>query len=484
MSLSLLSHPLWRSSDLGFAMPPSPHAVSVALPTWKDVIGYEEKAPEVMSKLQNGYPRFVIHNVIAELAKQLAGNKPCLPFPSEKIAKQCAIFIKQQTDESSTIVTAGDIFGVVTTQAGAKALKDFWQHTGCIVSTRQALADSTKRPANNASKETLRQELATLYGCGARDVFLFPTGMAATYAALRVLLSRRPDCPTVQIGFPYVDTIKLQQKFGSSAILLDKLDHATDDLAAIIAADHPAGCFCEIPGNPMLGSADLSQIGPLLRAQGVALVVDDVVATPINIDLTPYADLITTSLTKYASGSGDVMGGALICVPASPLYAELKHLIQDDYEDILWCEDADILAQRITSFPARMKRHNTNGEYIAEQLRVHPAVERVWYPKWEYQSAYESVRRPEGGWGSLITFITKNAEHTSAAVYDQLEICKGPSLGTDFTLACPFALLAHYTELDWAESCGIPRQLIRISVGLEEPEELWPRIKRSLDAVL
>ena len=61
-----------------------------------------------------------------------------------------------------------------------------------------------------------------------------------------------------------------------------------------------------------------------------------------------------------------------------------------------------------------------------------------------------------------------------------LAVCKGPSLGTVFTLACPFTLLAHYTELDWAESCGVSRYLIRISVGLEDPEELWSRLDRAL----
>jgi len=61
-----------------------------------------------------------------------------------------------------------------------------------------------------------------------------------------------------------------------------------------------------------------------------------------------------------------------------------------------------------------------------------------------------------------------------------LEFCKGPSLGTVFTLACPFTLLAHYTELDWAESCGVSRYLIRISIGLESPDEIW----RQLDAAL
>jgi cystathionine beta-lyase/cystathionine gamma-synthase len=78
-----------------------------------------------------------------------------------------------------------------------------------------------------------------------------------------------------------------------------------------------AACFCEIPGNPLLGSADVRKITPLLRAHRVPLVVDDVVATPCNVDLNPYADLVATSLTKYLVGTGDAMGGALIVTRAT-----------------------------------------------------------------------------------------------------------------------------------------------------------------------
>jgi len=107
-------------------------------------------------------------------------------------------------------------------------------------------------------------------------------------------------------------------------------------------------------------------------------------------------------------------------------------------------------------------------------------VERVWYPKWENHDAYEAVRRPTGGWGALITFLPKNAATTAPLIYDRMPVCKGPSLGTVFTLACPFTLLAHYTELDWAEARGVPRHLIRLSVGLEEPAALWHRLDQAL----
>jgi len=107
-------------------------------------------------------------------------------------------------------------------------------------------------------------------------------------------------------------------------------------------------------------------------------------------------------------------------------------------------------------------------------------VERVWYPKWEYSEAYDAVCLPDGGYGSFITFLPAQAEARAARVYDALAVCKGPSLGTVFTLACPFTLLAHYGELDWAESCGVSRYLIRISVGLEDPNDLWRRLDTAL----
>ena len=129
-----------------------------------------------------------------------------------------------------------------------------------------------------------------------------------------------------------------------------------------------------------------------------------------------------------------------------------------------------------------MRRHNANGLLIAERLRQHPAVEHVWYPKWEFAAAYEAVRHATGGYGSLITFLPRNAEKTSPQIYDRLDFYKGPSLGTVFTLACPFTLLAHYTELDWAESCGVSRHLIRLSIGLEDPENLWQRLDAALQS--
>lgn len=479
----LLKQPVWQAEELGHPIPDSNHAVSVALPRWQDVVGYEEKKPEVMTRLKCGYPRFVIHPLIGELSRRIGNGQPCLPLPSARSAEMCVQFIHQQSGQSAKVVPWGNLFGVVTNEVGSLALKAFWQHTGLIVPTRQAeaaLAGRGDTPDADSARRCIRKQLAGLYHCAETDIFLAPTGMAAQFAALRAVMARCPGRATAQLGFPYVDTLKLQQKFGHGGILLHNLDTIADDLRALVERQPLAAAFCEIPGNPLLGSADVRRIAPILQKQRIPLVADDVVATPVNVDLGRYADLIATSLTKYVAGTCDVMGGALICNPRSSLYGELKSIVRSQHEDLLWGEDAIVLDRQAHNFPHRMQRHNANGLLIAERLRQHPAVERVWYPKWEFSDVYEVVRRPQGGWGSLITFLPKNADRTSAGIYDRMEVCKGPSLGTVFTLACPFTLLAHYTELDWAESCGVSRYLIRLSVGLEDPDELWQRLDAAL----
>lgn len=471
---------------MGLPLPESPHAVSVALPRWQDVVGYEEKDPATVARMRSGYPRFLVHPYVAAVAREMAPDKVCLPFPSQRTAERCADYVSRRSGEPASLVRFGEVSGVVTTPGGQQALRAFWQHTGLIVSSRQAEAllegrapDPDKGRALNAS---LRHQLAGHYGCGADDVFLLPSGMGAIYLALQAVGRIRPGRATAQLGFPYVDSLKVQEQFGSGVVFVPYRDgtHA-DALIAVLRRQPLAACFCEIPSNPLLECPDIAGLVPWLREQGIPLVVDDVVSTPMNIDLTGVADVVVTSLTKYFAGTGDVMGGALMLNPRSAHYETLKRALLAEHEELLWVDDAAVLDHQARGFPERMRRHNAGGLLIAERLRAHPAVEQVWYPKWQCAEYYEAVRRPDGGWSNLISFLTRDAARTAPRVYDALEICKGPTLGTVFTLACPFTLLAHYGELDWAESCGVSRHLIRVSVGIEEPEALWARFARALE---
>src|ERR1041384_2867119 len=136
----LLEEPVWKPEQLGQPIPASIHAVSVALPRWQDVVGYEEKKPEVMSRLASGYPRFVVHPLVQELAKSLTDGEPCLPFPSARAAQLCAEFVRRTPGVEGKVVEHKGIYSVVASGLGHAALRTFWQHTGLIISSRQAEA--------------------------------------------------------------------------------------------------------------------------------------------------------------------------------------------------------------------------------------------------------------------------------------------------------------------------------------------------------
>src|SRR5690348_11584355 len=209
----LLQRPVWQAAELGQPIPASPHAVSVALPRWQDVVGYEEKQPAVIERLATGYPRFVVHPLVQALARKIGGDQPCLPFPSRRAAEQAAEFVRRNSQSSAEILSRNGWFAVATGPEGVTALRAFWQHTGLIVSSRQAEAHLEGRQQASSSVQvysSLRTQLAGLYDCAPEDIFLAPTGMASMFAALQAVATRTPGAATAQLGFPYVDTLKLQ----------------------------------------------------------------------------------------------------------------------------------------------------------------------------------------------------------------------------------------------------------------------------------
>jgi cystathionine gamma-synthase len=122
-----------------------------------------------------------------------------------------------------------------------------------------------------------------------------------------------------------------------------------------------------------------------------------------------------------------------------------------------------------------------NAEALFDYLAGHPKVEAVHFPKSERPDLYGQVRRAGAGYGSLMSILLKDSATEAPRAYDALRVSKGPSLGTNFSLVCPYTLLAHYPELEWAEKCGVHRDLIRISVGLEEEGDLISRFAEALD---
>src|SRR4029077_4792323 len=136
----LWKYPVWQAAQLGQPIPASTHAVSVALPRWRDVVGYEEKKAEVMTRLSSGYPRFVVHPLVQELGQAIGDGKPSLPFPSARAAELCAAFARRTSGEEATVTARNGVSAVAASGAGNVALRSFWQHTGLIVSSREAEA--------------------------------------------------------------------------------------------------------------------------------------------------------------------------------------------------------------------------------------------------------------------------------------------------------------------------------------------------------
>src|SRR5690606_24999086 len=114
----------------------------------------------------------------------------------------------------------------------------------------------------------------------------------------------------------------------------------------------------------------------------------------------------------------------------------------------LWRGDAVVLEANSRDYVQRVKTMSSNGVALYEFLTSHPAVEKVMHSIADESGMYDHLQRADGGHAGLLSFVLKDRSK-APVVYDHMEFCKGPSLGTNYTLACPYALLAHYDELDW-----------------------------------
>jgi cystathionine gamma-synthase len=506
--------PAWLIEELGRPLPDVPHAVSVCLPTWTANVGYEEGDPAVTGAMSCGYPRFFIHPTVTQLfaaaeSRFARDGECCFVLPSRRVAERCAAFIERHACATSRVDGWQCGLFVVTLPTTARQwAKNFWQHAGEIVSSRRAASALTEiqggscppvspkeenrseeDPSDEEAKRTIRERVSNAVGCGSDDVFLFPSGMAAIFAAFRALQRLRPARRSVQFGFPYVDNLKVLERFGGvgsgaeASRFVQFYPHGDaaeiDRLSSLARDEELLGLFCEFPGNPLLRTPDLKRLRDLADRHNFPVLVDDTLGTFVNVDVLPAADVLASSLTKYFSGAGNVMGGSLILNRQRTFYAAIRAALLDEFEDLLWSEDAVVLERNSRDFVERVQRINHTAEYLCNWLRRHPAVGSVYYPKFETPENYRVFLRAGGGYGGLLSIVLREPRH-APAVFDALQISKGPNLGCNFTLCCPFTLLAHYQELDFAEQCGISRYLLRVAVGLEEPEWLIERFNRAL----
>ncbi|KAH7176657.1 pyridoxal phosphate-dependent transferase [Dactylonectria macrodidyma] len=406
-----------------------------------------------------------------------------------------------------------DVYAVVYPSKLASEAKSFWQHTGFGISSRCAefwlenapFLQPNGAPSNGliskvtltetkVAKNVLQTRIGSLISTetnevGVDAVYLHATGMSSISHSATALSKLRGNeqqvCRVAIFGFLYVDTFKVLSKvYGFDCKLYghatpSDLDQLETDLARGLHID---ALYTEFPGNPLLGSVDLERLYALSKKHDFLLVVDDTVATSVNVSLISFCDVVCTSLTKLFSGGCNVMGGSVVLNPQSDKFKQLQQVFAEQYDDVYFPEDVLAMEKNSADFAERVVIASRNAERVSDVLRKHPAVLQVFYPKGNpTQGVYERYQRPGKGYGYLLSVRFKQTE-AAVAFHDALNVAKGPSLGTNFTLCCAYTLFAHFNELEWAAQYGVVEHLVRISVGIEEWEQLEYLLRTALGA--
>lgn len=484
------TNPAWSEEDLGTPLPDSPHACSVCLPTWASVVGYEEGRDRIMHRLRAGYPRFVRHPLVARATARAAEElckegEELFLFPTRQAAQRAQRWVERHARTATRAESFEGLAALAVARDAASAAFDYQRFTGELISSRMAEDLLNGGLRQQSKNHLLARRLGRIYQVDPARISLFSSGMSAVTAVVRSLPGAREGKKTLQLEFPYVDSLKVQELVGGGVVFLSETEgESFDEALQRIRNGEFAAVVTEVPSNPLLRCPDLPRVAAACRDGGTPLVVDDSAAGPSNVRVLPWADVVTCSLTKWLSGGGDVMGGAAILNPDSPFAGELAAALAVEAEETapIYVGDVEILLSNLKGFPRRLEIPNASAERLAGFLDEHPAVAQVWHPSRTARERYDSLRAPGGGYGPLLSFALKVPKKT-ARFFDALRVSKGPSFGTRFSLACPYMLLAHYRELDWAEACGVPAHLIRVSCGEEDPAELEQRFQEALEAM-
>ena len=476
-------------SELGQSLPDSKHAVSVALPTWKDVIDYEEKKARCINSLKSIYPRFGLNPLLKDLSESVIAENSLIassawPYSNEFLAMKAKRFCdKRSNSNNSFLIKKNNLTFLVTKEASHNHARLFWQHSGLGASSREAaielgVEDAPPKPLIDESHSKVINRISDFTNVNPQLIHLTSSGMSALHTALEIIYKIFPKKPTLQIGFPYVDVLKLPMNVFYGANLIT--EENCDDLEAEIKTIDPAALIIELPSNPMLRCVNIKKIARIANKLNIPIITDDTIGSNVNINSIINSDIVFTSLTKIFSGSGDILAGSLVLNPKSKWIKEFRDAL--DEIDLPKLSGGDVVALEKASrdIDLRVRHQNKSCLELKKRLDNHNSVRKVFHP--ENCPNFKSIIKNQGGHGCLLSFELKDGLEGAIKFYDSLRISKGPSLGTQFTIVCPYVQLAHYNEIEWAQSFGIPSHLIRVSVGLEDIEILWDIFAKALNS--
>ena len=332
----------------------------------------------------------------------------------------------------------------------------------------------------NPTRHALEENVAVLEGgIGARA---FASGMAAaTSIATFVKAGEHIVCSNMTYGGTYRYYTKLQSRYGVEHTFVD-----TADPADVLRAFRPNTklLHLESPTNPTMRLCDIAALSKMAHEHGAIVVVDNTFASPyLQRPLALGADIVYHSTTKFLNGHSDSVGGIVVAKTVEHL--EWLSFVQNSSGAILSPMDSWLVLRGIKTLVVRMERHEANGRAIAKWLSEQPKVVHVNYPGLPSHPQHELAKRQMRGFGAMISFDLGSFEN-AAAFLARVRICSlGESLGGVETLISHPATMTH-ASIPEAERnrLGVTPGLVRISVGLEDVEDLVADLAQALEAVV
>ncbi|WP_276484994.1 trans-sulfuration enzyme family protein [Paraflavitalea pollutisoli] len=336
--------------------------------------------------------------------------------------------------------------------------------------------------SGNPTRATLESLLATLEG---GEVGLaFSSGLAAIDAIAKLLKTGDEIIAVDDIyGGAYRLFTQVYQQFGIKINFVD-----TSDPANILDAITPQTklIWLETPTNPTLKISDIEAIGKIAKAHNILFCVDNTFATPaLQKPLLLGADIVVHSATKYLGGHSDLIAGAVV-TKDKELGARIK-FFQNACGNILGPFDSWLVIRGIETLHLRLRQHCTTALEIAQFLQTHPAVDKVYYPGLATHPNHAIAKKQSKGFGGIVTFSLKQDTVEAATGFaTSTHLFKlAESLGGIKSLISHPATMTHKTiPADKRQSAGVVDSLLRLSIGLEEAEDLIEDLQAALDGVL
>jgi len=330
----------------------------------------------------------------------------------------------------------------------------------------------------NPTRQALEDAAASIEN-GARGL-AFASGLAAIDAVLRLL---NPGDEIIAGDDLYGGTYRLFVRLFEKYKL--KFTFANfDEVSEIesLITDKTRLIWIETPTNPLMKLVDISAVTQLVKDKSILVAVDNTFASPyLQNPLDLGADIVMHSATKYLGGHSDVVAGILVAKNAD--LGEELHFIQFASGGILGPQDSYLVLRGIKTLSLRMERHSENGLKVAQFLSTHPAVDKVFYPGLENHPQYELAKRQMRGFGGMLSFTFKSGKKEDAVKF--LENVKiftlAESLGGVESLANHPAVMTHASiPAEKRAELGITDDLVRLSVGVEDIEDLLEDLKQAL----